>query len=526
MLHLESGKDRQENHRAVVLVGIVLLLLITACGDITSKETEAERVARIREQLLVDSAQDAQLRLGQFISASKDSIEADHLVNDYYSNGGEWAWVGTDTSRLFDNATNMASFLEKRAEVMGFSPKAFFTEDIRQHIDHLRRLDFDSAGISPTGILAQLEWNLSRAFIRYALGQRFGFVEPHKAFNHLDKRPEGGHRIVYDIDLEQPDSDFVAKALINAQEGHPVDFLQSLEPTDALYRQMAQMLTTDTTTNGRKRLLCNMERRRWRHKQKPSEGQRHVFVNIAAQQLWAIHPDSVLTMRICCGAWRTKTPLLTSNIRLIQVNPEWNIPGSILRNEVSRHGGDSAYFARNRYFIIRRSTGDTIPAKNVSPEQLRSGAYRVAQHSGRGNSLGRLIFRFPNQFDVYLHDTNSRGTFKAERRTVSHGCVRVQKPFELACFLIPDADEWLLDRIRLSIDMKPESQSGRNYLKEHAKDGTPIRLINSTSVTPNVPLEIDYYTLYPNPETGEWETWPDRYEYDKQILRRLKPYIP
>ena len=60
MLHLESGKDRQENHRAVVLVGTVLLLLITACGDITSKETEAERVARIREQLLVDSAQDAQ----------------------------------------------------------------------------------------------------------------------------------------------------------------------------------------------------------------------------------------------------------------------------------------------------------------------------------------------------------------------------------------------------------------------------------------------------------------------------------
>lgn len=150
----------------------------------------------------------------------------------------------------------------------------------------------------------------------------------------------------------------------------------------------------------------------------------------------------------------------------------------------------------------------------------------MAQRSGRGNSLGRLIFRFPNQFDVYLHDTNSRGTFNAERRTVSHGCVRIQKPFELACFLLPDADEWLLDRIRLSIDMKPESERGINYLKEHAEDKTPIRLISSTSVSPNVPVQIDYYTLYPNPETGEWQTWPDRYEYDKQILRRLKPFIP
>ena len=501
-------------------------MLASACGDLTLKETEAERVDRLREQLLVDSAQDAQVRLGLFLSLAQDSLAADLLVNDYYNNGGEWRWVGIDTNRLFDNALTMASFLEKQAETMGFSPKAFYTEDIRQDIGHLRQMDFDSAAISPTGTMAQLEWNLSRAFMRYALGQRYGFVEPHEAFNHLDMRPEGGHRIVYDIDLEEPDDDFTTEALSNAREGHPVAYLQSLEPNDALYKEMMQKMATDSTKDGRQRLLCNMERRRWRHKQKVAEGQRHVFVNIAAQQLWAIHPDSVLNMRICCGAWRTKTPLLTSNIRLIQVNPEWNIPGSILRDEVSRHGGDSAYFARNRYFIVKRSSGDTIPAKSLTPEQLRSGAYRVAQRSGRGNSLGRLIFRFPNQFDVYLHDTNSRGTFNAERRTVSHGCVRIQKPFELACFLLPDADESLLDRIRLSIDMKPESERGINYLKEHAEDKAPIRLISSTSVSPNVPVQIDYYTLYPNPETGEWQTWPDRYEYDKQILRRLKPFIP
>ena len=167
-------------------------MLASACGDLTPKETEAERVARLREQLLVDSAQDAQVRLGQFLSLAQDSLAADLLVNDYYNNGGECRWVGIDTNRLFDNALTMASFLEKQAETLGFSTKAFYTEDIRQDIGHLRQMDFDSAAISPTGTMAQLEWNLSRAFMRYALGQRYGFVEPHEAFNHLDMRPEGG----------------------------------------------------------------------------------------------------------------------------------------------------------------------------------------------------------------------------------------------------------------------------------------------------------------------------------------------
>ena len=268
-----------------------------------------------------------------------------------------------------------------------------------------------------------------------------------------------------------------------------------------------------------------MERRRWRHSHHIEEGQRHVFVNIAALHLWAIKPDSALSMRICCGAWATKTPLLASDIHLIQVNPEWNIPFSILRNEVARHGGDSAYFARNNYYVVKRSTGEKVSAKSLSPAQIRSGAYRVAQRSGRGNSLGRLIFRFKNQFDVYLHDTNNRKAFNAERRAISHGCVRVERPFDLAQFLLPEADEWLLDKIRLSIDMKPESERGKNYLKEHSADG-PTRLVTSVPVTPNIPLEIDYYTLYPNPETGVWETWPDRYEYDKKIIQHIKPFLP
>jgi murein L,D-transpeptidase YcbB/YkuD len=166
--------------------------------------------------------------------------------------------------------------------------------------------------------------------------------------------------------------------------------------------------------------------------------------------------------------------------------------------------------------------------KDITSAQLRSGAYRVAQHSGSRNSLGRIIFRFNNQFDVYLHDTNNKNAFNYDRRTISHGCVRIQRPFDMVKFLMPDAEEWTLDKIRMNIDMSPEGDKGKRFLLEHEDDEDPLKGIKLpyVSVKPHIPIVIDYYTLYPNPETGKWDTWPDRYEYDKQIARRIKPFMP
>ena len=530
MLHTQSRKDGQKGHGAIAVATIIFLLLLAACTKGHLLETEAERVARERLQLLSDSAQDASQRLGQFLFQAHDSLRADTLVRDYYRAGGEWLWVTEDTSRLFSLGDTLAGFLAEKATSLGLGPEAFFSSQVRQDINHFRILDFDSAGIAPVDAMARLELSLSRAFMRCAVGLRYGFVDPHKAFNYLDPRDGGAFRQVYDIDTERPTKQFLGEAF-----GHldsPMDYLNSLEPTDTIYRLLKQRLANDTTAKGRKLAICNMERRRWHHKDTPAEGRRHIFVNIPSQQLWAIAPDSVFSMKICCGAWATKTPLLYSNVRLIQLNPEWRIPYTIMTAEVSHHAGDSAYFARHDYFITKNGTKDTINPKNITADELRQGGYSVTQHSGPRNSLGRIIFRFPNKFDVYMHDTNNRNAFNAERRTLSHGCVRVQRPFDLAMFLLPDADEWLLDRMRMTIDLPPESDKGKEYLKQREeermadplKQESPIRFMSSQTVSPTVPVMIDYYTLFPNPATGVWETWRDRYEYDDQIMRRLECY--
>ena len=531
MLHTQSRKDGAKGHGAIAVIAIIVLFLSATCSKGPLQETEEERVARERLQLINDSAQDAKQRLGQFLSQACDSLEADLLVRNYYNDGGDWLWVTpNDTTFLLRHADTLASRLSAKAVSLGLEPEAFFAPQVRQYIDHFRTLDFDSVGLAPTDAMARLELSLSRGFIRCAVGLRYGFVDPHKALNCLDPRGGGEFRQVYDIDTERPAEQFLTEAFGHVHDA--MGYLDALEPTDTIYQLLKQRLATDTTALGRKRAISNMERRRWRHKDAPADGRRHIFVNIPSQQLWAVTPDSVFSMKICCGAWATKTPLLYSQVRLIQLNPEWRIPYAIMSAEVSHHAGDSAYFARHDYFILKNSTGDTINPKNITVDQLRHGGYSVTQHSGPRNALGRIIFRFPNKFDVYLHDTNNRKAFNAERRTLSHGCVRVERPFDLAKFLLPDADEWLLDRMRMTIDLPPESDKGKEYLVQRkeqflATEGAeekPIRFMSSQGVSPSVPVMIDYYTLFPNPETGVWETWRDRYEYDDQIMLRLKNY--
>ena len=138
-----------------------------------------------------------------------------------------------------------------------------------------------------------------------------------------------------------------------------------------------------------------MDRRRWRETNRMGSAPKYVVVNVAAYHLWAVSPDSIMDMRAACGAQKTKTPLLTSQITHMEVNPQWLIPHSIIKNDIAHHAGDSAYFARHRYFIADRKTGQRLTAGAVSRSQLLSGNYRVGQEGGQGNALGRIIFRFP-----------------------------------------------------------------------------------------------------------------------------------
>lgn len=435
----------------------------------------------------------------------------------------------TLTGKWFDRmgvsaqAGELLDYLRSELPRHGLDTTAFFVPQIAEDLMIVHSLAFDSVGQSINEVLKRLDDNLSKAYVDYAMGQRYGFIRPEKVFNRLQLESDStGYVRLFDYDVKAPDDGEAEHALTSSSDR--MAFLRASEPVSHVYKTLQTALMNTTDHEKRQTIIVNMERCRWQMKQ-PGDGERMILVNIPSQQLWAVCPDSVLNMRICSGATTTKTPLLSSFITHMQVNPEWIIPHKIVKSDVARHGGDSAYFGRNNYYIVDRNSGDTLHPAEVSRAELESGRLRVGQRGGAGNSLGRIVFRFLNNFSIYLHDTNNRGAFNRERRTLSHGCVRVEKPFELACFLWPDATEWDLERLRLSMDIAPVTDRGREYLEEHEDAPRPLRLVSYQKITPQIPVYIVYFTAYPSPETGTVDFWPDIYGYDKAVATHLQPFM-
>ena len=195
MLYSESRQNRTQSHPTLtIILGFILTGLFCSCNNFAAP-TEKELADLQRQQLLADSAQSAQQCLFGIVASNHDSLQADKMVDSYYKDGGSWMWVGEDTTFLA-KASSVADYIEGQAKEMGFAPTAFFTQNIRDDVSHFRKLDFDSTQTSVSEAMARLELNLSKAYLRYALGQRYGFMNPHKVLNRLDKKGNA-YRIIY-----------------------------------------------------------------------------------------------------------------------------------------------------------------------------------------------------------------------------------------------------------------------------------------------------------------------------------------
>lgn len=159
---------------------------------------------------------------------------------------------------------------------------------------------------------------------------------------------------------------------------------------------------------------ANLERLRWLPGTLPPD---RIEVNIAAAEARLIRNDRpVLRMRVVVGDLSHKTPMFTSNVEAVVFNPPWNVPASIARAEIlPKVARDPGYLARNGFVRI----GD-----------------RLQQKPGPGNALGRIKFDLPSPFGVYLHDTPGKAAFQRPMRALSHGCMRLEKPNELAAAVL------------------------------------------------------------------------------------------
>ena len=194
----------------------------------------------------------------------------------------------------------------------------------------------------------------------------------------------------------------------------------------------------------------NLERWRWLPKKL---GRSHVVVNIADFALHAIeNEEPVLKMRAIVGKPFQQTPVFSSKIVYIVLNPYWEVPHSIATKEIlPKLRQDPDYLQREHMRVLQTVNGKrqvvnpaTIDWYAVSKDQF---PYQLRQDPGPANALGSIKFYLPNRYHVYLHDTPNKSLFSQTVRCFSHGCVRLEKPFDLAAHLLKDQPDWTQQRI-------------------------------------------------------------------------------
>lgn len=448
---------------------------------------------------------------------------ADAFTKKYYKERGHFIWI--TRHGVGSNADTLLSYL-KNTEEEGIKTSSFQLYSIQKNLQQLRNRRENEEDINR--LMARLEFQLTKAYLRYAAGQRYGYTQPSHLLNNIESEksyPEASQRHHFGIHMETATDSFYLYAIQEVQSGNLGTFLSNIQPQIPLYKTLKKDFLTARKEgkNERTRLArINMERARWRY---PRPQGKYIWVNLAGFELTAVNEekDSTLSMRICGGAIAHKSPMLVSKLARLELNPYWNIPPSIIRHEIApNHTGDTAYFARHRYNIIDKKTRQSINPASLSAAQLNSGQYVVRQENGGGNSLGRIIFRFPNDYSVYLHDTNMPSAFRLATRAVSHGCIRLEKPLDLAFFVMENLDSIQQDRIRMEIGKAPVTQWGKRYRAQNpqAEERPKNKFYPIES---DYSVFLDYYTLYPN-YRGTLEEHPDNYHYDPIIENALDSF--
>lgn len=224
-----------------------------------------------------------------------------------------------------------------------------------------------------------------------------------------------------------------------------------------------------------KQIRINMERARWIPK--PGNG-KYLVVNIPEFMLRAFDSGQLkLQMNVVVGKPANNTVIFNGNMQYVVLAPYWNVPYSIVKNEMGR---TASYFSKRNMEVVGKYS-DGLPM--------------VRQKPGPNNSLGRVKFLFPNSYSIYLHDTPSKSLFEQNKRAFSHGCIRVAKPRDLALWALAGNKEWTAEKI----------DSGMSGSKEI-----------TITLQQKIPVFIGYFTCWTD-ANGLLHFRNDIYGHDKKL---------
>jgi murein L,D-transpeptidase YcbB/YkuD len=423
-----------------------------------------------------------------------------------------------DPSFVMDHLGNgdlkaFGDYLQK-AGAHGLDPKIF---NAQAYNDLLNKF-YDKTAIKTTDEayhdMAELEVMTANMFINYANDLQFGLISPRRIYAR------------YFTKTLRPDSNSVKQIL---SVSNMKTYLDSIQPKNPQYIALQKALAAGATAPGMTKeetdriIKVNLERLRW--KNKPSET-KYVIVNIPDFRLDVMeNGQSSLNMKVCVGEGRNKdysnnlveyddsdktdrpfsreTPQLNSLIYEAQVNPIWNIPQSIVNKEIVKHAEDDPYYLDNNNIEVYQNGKKLDDTETIKWGSEDLSKYDFKQKPGDDNSLGKVKFLFPNKSSVYLHDTPAKAPFGYTMRAVSHGCVRLEKPLDLAHSLFGDGDKF---------------EMIKQFMGEDNPKPTDVALPKK------VPVYITYVTCWAD-ESGTLQYRPDVYGLDIVLFAHMQKFL-
>jgi murein L,D-transpeptidase YcbB/YkuD len=290
-------------------------------------------------------------------------------------------------------------------------------------------------------------------------------------------------------------ADALESAVRNFQERHGLDADGVVGPATL----RALNVPVEDRVN---QIRLNLERGRWVLDDLEDD---FVVVNIAGFRAYLYRDRKpVWSTRVVVGKTYHKTPVFRSLMKYVVFNPTWTVPYSIATKEMLPAIQRDPNYLSARNFDVKDRNGEIVDPASVDWSQVtrRNFGYTFVQRPGVSNALGEIKFIFPNQHSVYLHDTPSKSLFERAERTFSHGCIRVDRPFDFAEVLLQQ-DGWNREMIDAEI-------AGRNTRSVFLSQPMPVLLL--------------YWTAEIGAD-GQIHFYDDVYERDQKILTALdSPY--
>jgi L,D-transpeptidase YcbB len=305
---------------------------------------------------------------------------------------------------------------------------------------------------------------------------------------------------------------------LDAPQGNPAEYYdpaladavrrfqqsKGLRPDGVIGRGTRDVLNEGTVPVNANAILSNMERWRWL----PRElGERFVMVNIPEYKFRVFDQAKVIyEERIVSGSPKHPTPIFSDEMETVVFNPYWNVPKSILINEIiPALQRNPDYLSRNNLEIVsqrprprRYNTffwGDPEP----DPYYLDPETTDMRQLPGPGNALGVVKFLFPNKHAVYMHDTPSKALFEKPMRAFSHGCMRIRNPLEFAKLLLKD----------------------QGYNDARIEQTLAVVTDQHIPLKKKIPVHITYFTVWVD-ENGTLNGYQDVYGHDGNVRIAMK----